>query len=116
MGFYPMEFDTFVKQEIPVVCVISNDSSWGMIKLSETFVHPDEVAKGHVATELTYMNRYDKMAGMWDGYGVMVTKPEDIVPAIKNAFASGKPAIINVEVDRVNMSPITRGFGEGFKI
>ncbi len=116
MGFYPMEFDTFVKQEIPVVCVISNDSSWGMIKLSETFVHPDEVAKGHVATELTYMNRYDKMAGMWDGYGVMVTKPEDIVPAIKNAFASGKPAIINVEVDRVNMSPIARGFGEGFKI
>ena len=48
-----LEFDT-LKQGVPVVCVISNDSSWGMIKLSETFIHPDEVKKGHVATELAH--------------------------------------------------------------
>jgi len=113
-GFYSMEFDTFVKQGIPVVCVISNDSSWGMIKLSETFIHPDEVKKGHVATELAFMRRYDKFPAVWDGYGELVSKPEDIVPAIKKAYASGQPAIINVETDRVNMSPVTRFFGAPF--
>ncbi|MDD2556222.1 MAG: thiamine pyrophosphate-binding protein [Syntrophaceticus sp.] len=114
MGFYSMEFDTFVKQGIPVVCVISNDSSWGMIKLSETFIHPEEVAKGHVANELAHMRRYDKLPEMWGGYGELVTKPEDIVPAIKRGFESGKPAIINVEVDKENMSPVTKGFGAPF--
>lgn len=113
-GFYAMEFDTFAKQGIPVVCVISNDSSWGMIKLSETFIHPEEVKKGHVATELSHMRRYDKFPEVWGGYGKLVTKPEDIIPAIKEAVASGKPAIINVEVDKVNMSPVTKGFGAAF--
>ena len=113
-GFYAMEFDTFVKQGIPVVCVISNDSSWGMIKLSETFIHPEEVKKGHVATTLAHMRRYDKFPAVWDGYGELVTKAEDIIPAIKRGFASGKPAIINVEVDKENMSPVTKGFGAAF--
>jgi acetolactate synthase-1/2/3 large subunit len=110
-GFYPMEFDTFEKFGVPVVCVISNDSAWGMIKLAESLINPQEVAKGHVATELAYLRRYERMAPMWDGYGELVTRPEEIVPAIKRGFATGKPAIINVEVDRVSMSPVTRSFG-----
>lgn len=112
-GFYAMELDTMVKQDIPVVCVISNDSSWGMIKLSETLIHPEEVKKGHVGIELANVRRYDRMPAMWDGYGVLVTKPEEIIPAIKAAVASGKPAIINVEVDKHSMSPVTKGFAKG---
>ncbi len=111
MGFYPMEFETFLRQGVPLVCVISNDSSWGMIKLSETFANPEEVKKGHIANELTHMFRYDKFPDLWDGYGELVTDPEQIIPAIKRGFESGKPAIINVEVDKHNMSPITKSFG-----
>jgi acetolactate synthase-1/2/3 large subunit len=115
-GFYSMEFDTLAKQGIPVVCVISNDSSWGMIKLSENFIHPEEVkANGHCATTLAQMRAYEKMPAVWGGYGERVTKPEDIIPAIERAVANGKPSIINVEVDQVNMSPVTRGFGESLK-
>lgn len=109
-GFYPMEFDTFVKQGVPVVCVISNDSAWGMIKLAESLVRPEEFAQGAVGCELTFMNAYEKLAALWDGYGVMITDPADIVPAIKKAVQSGKPAIINVQVDQVSMSPATASF------
>ncbi|HZK84992.1 MAG TPA: thiamine pyrophosphate-binding protein [Desulfosporosinus sp.] len=109
-GFYPMEFDTFVKQGVPVVCVISNDSAWGMIKLSESLIRPKEFGKGAVGCELAFMYPYEKLAALWDGYGVVVTKPEDIVPAIKRAVQSGKPAIINVQVDQVSMSPATASF------
>jgi acetolactate synthase-1/2/3 large subunit len=111
IGFYPMEFETFLKQGIPVVCVISNDSAWGMIKLAETLRRPEEVKKGHVANELSYLFRYEKLASLWDGYGELVTRPEDIIPAIKRGYASGKPAIINVEVDQYSMSPVTKGMG-----
>ena len=30
-----MEFDTMVRHDIPVVCVINNDKAWGMIKHSQ---------------------------------------------------------------------------------
>ena len=42
-GFYAMELDTMAKLGIPVVCVISNDSAWGMIKLLETYIRAQDV-------------------------------------------------------------------------
>lgn len=84
---------------IPVVCVISNDSGWGMIRLQQK--DSKRVAeKGHCNVDLHHMRAYEKMAEMWGGHGEMVTDPEEIVPALKRAVANGKPSIINVEVDR----------------
>jgi len=100
-GFHAMEMDTMAKQGIPVVCVISNDSGWGMIRLGETRIRAKEVEeKGHCNVDLHHMRAYEKMAAVYDGYGEMVTDPEQIVPAIKRAVANGKPSIINVEVDK----------------
>ena len=67
------------------------------------------VAKGLVGLDLAKMRAYEKMVAIWDGYGEMVRCPEEIVPAIRRAVASGKPSIINVEVDQVTASPLTRG-------
>ncbi len=115
-GFYGMELETCEKFGIPVVCVISNDSSWGMIKLSEQFVNPDEIReRGHCGVELCHMREYEKMAAVWGGYGEQVRFPEDIVPAIERAAATGKPSIINVEVDKHSMSPITKMFGDSLQ-
>ena len=52
--------------------------------------------------ELEHMRAYEKMVSMWDGYGEMITDPNEIVPAIKRAAANGKPSIINVEVDKAS--------------
>ena len=41
------------------------------------------------------------------GYGELVTKDEDIVPALKRGLASGKPACINVMTDPCVTSPAT---------
>lgn len=108
-GYHAMEFDTFCRFGIPVVCVISNDSAWGMIKQAAKIYHPEKVAEGYVGVELTHMRAYEKLASMWDGYGERVTQPEDIVPAIMRGAATGLPSIINVEVDQVTASPVIRG-------
>jgi acetolactate synthase-1/2/3 large subunit len=50
-----------------------------------------------VATELSY-TRYDKVVEALGGHGEHVTKPDEIGPALERAFASGKPALINVEM------------------
>jgi acetolactate synthase-1/2/3 large subunit len=106
-----MELDTMERLGIPVVCVISNDSAWGMIRLEQRWTRPEELEqKGQCNTELHDMRAYEKMAAMWDGHGEMVTDPEEIVPAIKRAAANGKPSIINVEVDKVSPSPFIGGY------
>jgi len=115
-GFYAMEMDTMAKLGIPVVCVISNDSAWGMIRLAEKYIRPDEVdEKGHCNVELHPMRAYEKMTAMWDGYGEVVTAAEEIVPSIRRAVANGKPSIINVEVDQVSLSPMIAAYADMVK-
>ncbi|HLV10021.1 MAG TPA: thiamine pyrophosphate-binding protein [Halanaerobiales bacterium] len=110
-GFYAMEFDTYLRHNVPLVCVISNDSAWGMIKLSEEMKRTDYIKKhGHLATTLEQMRAYEKLASIWDGVGIKVTNYQDIIPAIKKVRDSGKPGIVNVEVDQSKMSPPTAAF------
>jgi acetolactate synthase I/II/III large subunit len=110
-GFHAMEMDTMERLGIPVVCVISNDSAWGMIRLEQKWVRPQEVEmNGQCNTELYHMRAYEKMVSMWNGHGELVTEPEEIVLAIKRAAANGKPSIINVEIDKVSPSPFIGGY------
>ncbi len=111
IGFYTMEFETYVRNSIPVVCVISNDSAWGMIKLSEEAKRPDYINKnGHLANNLTEMFPYERLAELWGGVGIKVSHYDDIIPAIKKVRESGKPGIVNVEVDKTKMTPATAAF------
>jgi acetolactate synthase-1/2/3 large subunit len=112
-GFYAMEMDTMAKLGIPVVCVISNDSAWGMIKLAERYIRAKDVEeKGHCNVELHPMRAYEKMVDMWGGHGEQVTDPKEIVPAIKRGVQNGKVSIINVEVDQVSLSPFIAGYAK----
>lgn len=95
-GLNAMEFDTMVRHHLPIVCVISNDQAWGMIKRGQKARGPERV----VGTELGFV-RYDKVVEALGGYGEAVEKPEDIRPALERAFASGLPACINVRASGV---------------
>ena len=111
-GFHAMELDTMARLGIPVVCVISNDSAWGMIRLRQGRDRPDEIAKrGHANTELAPGRAYEKIVSMWGGHGEAVTDPREIIPAIQRSAANAKPSIINVQVDRESMSPMLAGHG-----
>jgi len=115
-GFYPMELETMARLGIPAVVVISNNSSWGMISMSEIYVRAAEIEnKGQSNTTLPHMVAYEKMANMFGGHGERVTDPEQILPAIKRAAANGKPSIVNVEVDDVSLSPFIAGYAAQIK-
>ena len=110
-AFYAMEMETMARLGIPVVCVISNNSGWGMIGLAERHARPEEYAlRGPINVEFPHMFAYEKMAEMWGGYGEKVTDPEEILPAIRRAAANGKPSIVNVEVDDENPSSFIAGY------
>ncbi len=93
-GLNGMEFESMVRQKLPVVSIIGNDGAWGQIK------HPQRAIVGHTtAAELSPGIRYDKMVEALGGYGELVERPEEIRPALERAFASGLPACINVLID-----------------
>ncbi len=93
-GLNAMEFDTMVRHCLPVVSVIGNDGAWGQMK------HGYLARYGRcVGVELAPGTRYDKMVGALGGYGEFVERPEDIRPALERAFASERPACVNVITD-----------------
>jgi acetolactate synthase-1/2/3 large subunit len=93
-GFAGMEFDTMVRHGIPVVAVMGNNGIWALEK------HPMEFLYGYsVAADLQPECRYDQIVETLGGHGELVTRPDELKPALERAFASGKPALVNVLTD-----------------
>ena len=93
-GFSGMEFDTLVRHDVPVVAVMGNNGIWALEK------HPMEFLYGYsVAAELQPECRYDKVVEALGGHGELVREPDELRPALERAFASGKPALVNVLTD-----------------
>jgi thiamine pyrophosphate-dependent acetolactate synthase large subunit-like protein len=93
-GFSGLEFDTMVRHGVPVVAVMGNNGIWGLEK------HPMEFLYGYsVAADLQPGCRYDEVVRALGGHGELVERPDELKPALERAFASGKPALVNVLTD-----------------
>ena len=93
-GFAGMEFDTFVRHGVPVVGVMGNNGIWALEK------HPMEFLYGYsVAADLQPGLRYDEVVKALGGHGELVERPDELRPALERAFASGRPALVNVLTD-----------------
>lgn len=86
-GMNAMEMDTAVRHNIPIVTVISLNGGWTA-----------DPEGGKVGRTLGYQH-YEKMMDAFGGHGEYVEKPTEIRPALERAYASGKPAIVNVKTD-----------------
>jgi acetolactate synthase I/II/III large subunit len=93
-GLNGFEFDTAVRFGLPIVGIVGNDAAWGQMMRPQAMLYGNDRL---VATELNY-TRYDKVVEALGGHGEHVVVPDDIGPAIERAFASGKPALVNVEM------------------
>ena len=93
-GFSGLEFDTMVRHGLPVVGVMGNNGIWALEK------HPMKFLYGYpVAAELRPETRYDEIVESLGGHGELVRNPAELRPALERAFASGKPALVNVLTD-----------------
>jgi acetolactate synthase-1/2/3 large subunit len=68
-----------------------------------------------VGSELGVVH-YEKVVEALGGHGEFVEKDEDIIPALKRALASGKPACVNVLTDPTVTSPGTLLLVDGLKM
>ena len=95
-GLNGFEFDTFVRFDLPVVSVVGNDRQWGQITVGQRMMYGRDRI---IASLLRDSARYDKVVEGLGGHGEFVERPQDIRPALERAFASGKPACVNVITD-----------------
>jgi acetolactate synthase-1/2/3 large subunit len=93
-GFSLMDVDTLVRHRLPVVMICGNNGIWGLEK------HPMQMLYGYdVAAELQPQCRYDQVVTALGGGGELVTEPSEIGPALRRAFDSGIPYMVNIATD-----------------
>ncbi|MGE3064614.1 MAG: thiamine pyrophosphate-binding protein [Hyphomicrobiaceae bacterium] len=102
-GFHMAEFDTAVRCGLPFVAVVGNDATWNAEYQIQVRSYGADRAHG---CELLPA-RYDQVAVALGGHGECVTRAEDMAPALDRAIASGKPACVNVMIERTP-APVTR--------
>jgi acetolactate synthase I/II/III large subunit len=94
LGFSGMDLETLVRLRLPVVIVVGNNGIWGLEK------HPMKALYGYdVAADLRPGIRYDQMMIAFGGRGELVTDPEALGGALRRAFDSGEPYLVNVLTD-----------------
>jgi len=95
-GFHMAEIDTAARHGLPVVLVIGNDSRWNAEHQIQIRDYGANRAHG---CELAPGTRYDLVATALGGHGEHVERGEDLAPALARAFASGRPAVVNVVIE-----------------
>lgn len=93
IGFHFMEFETAVRHQLAVVIIINDDEALG----AEMQAHVDHIGE---TIEVSFSPvRYDQMALAIGGHGEYVEDLGGIQTAVRRAFQSGKPAIVQVKTD-----------------
>jgi acetolactate synthase-1/2/3 large subunit len=99
LGFYIAELDTAVRHNLPIVIIVGNDAGWGLERELQGPAYT-------VGTELR-STRYDIVMQGFGGLGENIETLDQLEPAVRRAFASGRPYLLNVNVRGVR-SPFTR--------
>ncbi|HRP69886.1 MAG TPA: thiamine pyrophosphate-dependent enzyme, partial [Turneriella sp.] len=96
-GYSIVEFDSFVRNRLPIAAIIGNDACWMQIYRDQKTLLGDDVA-----CMLNY-SPYDQIAKTFGGAGQTISKPAQIktaVTALKKSLSQKKPYILNVLIGR----------------
>ncbi|HLG46363.1 MAG TPA: thiamine pyrophosphate-requiring protein [Reyranella sp.] len=86
IGFTGMDFETAVRERIPIMSILLNNFSMA-IELHIMKVSTEKYRSTDISGD------YAAMARAFGGYGERVTKPEDIIPAIKRGIEQTRKGV-----------------------
>lgn len=108
--FHISELETAVRKQLPIVCIVGCDYSWGL----EVAVYRAAFGPQSPETEAHWGDqvRLDKVAEGFGAHGEFVERAEDIGPAVVRALRSGRPAVVQVPIDALANAAEVPGFDE----
>ncbi|MCI1191523.1 thiamine pyrophosphate-dependent enzyme [Calidifontimicrobium sp. SYSU G02091] len=98
-GWSLVEFDSFVRQGIPVIAVVGNDAGWTQIAREQVKMLGDDVGTVLARTA------YHEVAAGFGAAGLLVQRDDDVRPALRHArelARAGRPVLVNVWLDRTS--------------
>jgi len=95
------ELETAMREKIPVVYVVFNDQGLG----NERAFQNEHYGGRFYAVDYNNPD-FGALAKVFGAHGEHVTRPGDLEGAIQRAFASGKPAIVDVMIDQHTLAPV----------
>lgn len=98
-GMSLAEVLTAARENIPVVAIVWNNGQWGAEKKNQVDYYGDRF----VGTNLKNPD-FAEVARAMGAQGIKVDKESEIQNAVKTAIASGKPTVINLVVDSVELA------------
>jgi thiamine pyrophosphate-dependent acetolactate synthase large subunit-like protein len=93
-GFSGIEFDTMARHGLGVVGVMGNNGIWALEHHPMKFLY-----QYSMAAELQPETPYEQMVEALGCDGYLVREPSELRPALEQAFASGRPSLVNVLTD-----------------
>ena len=102
-GFHMAEFDTAVRNDLPVIVVVGNDARWNAEYQIQLRQYGAERAKNCDLLP----SRYDRVVEALGGFGALVTSATDLAEALERAYMSRKPACLNVMIEST-AAPVIR--------
>ncbi|MGE3065626.1 MAG: thiamine pyrophosphate-binding protein [Hyphomicrobiaceae bacterium] len=88
------EITTAVQSGLPTVCLVLDNGSWGAEKAYQRDFYNGRYIGADIISPA-----YDKVAELCGAKGYRADKPGEIAAALSDAFASGRPAVIQAKVD-----------------
>jgi acetolactate synthase-1/2/3 large subunit len=108
MGFHAQEIETAVRNHAQVIYIVLADKQWGMVKMNQQFMlrpiktmifkHLDEDET--IKADLGEI-QFDKLGQSMGAHGERVSDPAQLQGALERALATGRCAVIHVDVDPV---------------
>jgi 2-hydroxyacyl-CoA lyase 1 len=91
-GFSGMEVEVACRLKMPITFIVFNNNGIGGGPTE--LLDIDQIPPGAYFPDA----HYEKVIEAFGGLGLYVDDPNDLAPAIKKAFDSGKPSVINVAI------------------
>jgi acetolactate synthase I/II/III large subunit len=101
MGCNLSELETCIREQINVVTIVFNDHGLGNEKAFQ-----DERHGGRYFGVDYSETDFAGIARAFGGHGEHVERTAEFGPALERSLASGKPAVIDVQIDPENLAPV----------
>ena len=105
--YFSNEMETALRYNIPTVTIVNNNFGLAQeIAYTDKF-YPGEFERGRRQTTYNATSiLFGKVASAFGMHAVTVTEPDQIGPAINEALALGKPALVEVITDQDTIGPL----------
>jgi acetolactate synthase I/II/III large subunit len=107
-GYHMAELDTAVRHGLPVIVIVGNDARWS----AEYRIQVRDYGSGRAKYCELLPSRYDLVAEALGAHGELVADISELVPALRRAVASNRPACINVMIESIAAPTVKRPQGQ----